>query len=346
MESPRRFTRHQALPVVEKDVVVEGNGSTISPGAIPELQLFYVSPEGTLTLHNVTLQGATSRNSDRVRRGADGPALFNLGHAVLDHVTVRNNTTDATGGAIYNQGELTIRDSTLTNNQAGVSMMGGAVSGPGNLVVERSSFSLNSSTKGGAIGIDGGHANISKSTFSGNMTPRDIGEGGAIYVLQPTSTLHLSSCTLTGNTAYSGGGLVIASAQEVQLQDDTVARNIVGGSPPIVSDLRIDGSIGGHTRLINVLVEGVGPNPACGVASSVATSGSHGLSSDESCVSAGLARGNPRLGALANNGGTTQTMLPGSGSDAIDSGRECLLEDQRDLSRPVRACDVGAVEIR
>lgn len=339
------FSRQQALPLISKDIIIEGNGATISTGSVRERQLFYVLPSASLTLRNLTIQGAHSDNPHRIRRGADGPALYNIGNTLLEEVTVRDNETDASGGAIYNKGELTIRDSVLTNNVAGISESGGAVAGPGNLVVERSSFVGNSATKGGALAVQGGRARISKSTFSGNVTPRDIGEGGGIYVLQRSSTLHMYSSTLTGNSAFAGGGVVVATPiQEVHLQDVTVARNIVGGAPPVVSDLRIDGPSVGGTRITNTLVEGLGPNPACGIIS--AASGSHGLSSDDSCVSSGLTAGNPRLEGLANNGGTTQTMVPGSGSDAIDRGRDCLAEDQRGLSRPVRACDVGAVELR
>lgn len=343
MDSPRRFTRHQALPLVTGNIVIEGNGATISPGAVRERQLFIVTADASLTLRNVTLQGANSDNPARTARGADGPALFNSGTVLLERVTVRNNITDASGGAIYNQGELTIRESVLSNNEAGISMSGGAVSGPGNLFVERSTFSGNRATKGGAIAIEGGSASISKSTFSGNTTPLDIGEGGAIYVLQRSSILRVSSSTVSANTATSGGGVVVAGAGEVVLRDVTVARNVVGGAPPVVSDLRIDETMGVSAQLTNVLVEGVGSNPACGIISAAA--GSHGLSSDDSCVSAGLIRGNPRLGPLTNNGGTTETMLPGSGSDAVDRGRDCLPEDQRGLTRPVRACDIGAVEV-
>jgi hypothetical protein len=51
------------------------------------------------------------------------------------------------------------------------------------------------------------------------------------------------------------------------------------------------------------------------------------------------------LGALADNGGPTQTQLPGGGSFAIDAGTNCDGADQRGLVRNVGACDTGAVEV-
>ena len=60
------------------------------------------------------------------------------------------------------------------------------------------------------------------------------------------------------------------------------------------------------------------------------------------------------LGALADNGGTTLTMLPGPGSDAIDRGIDAACAaasidgiDQRGYPRPQGAhCDAGAVEVQ
>jgi hypothetical protein len=59
--------------------------------------------------------------------------------------------------------------------------------------------------------------------------------------------------------------------------------------------------------------------------------------------------GNPLLGPLASNGGTTQTMALGPGSAAIDQlpvGSNCPATDQRGIARPQGpACDIGAFEL-
>ncbi|MET0230546.1 MAG: choice-of-anchor Q domain-containing protein, partial [Rhodanobacteraceae bacterium] len=54
------------------------------------------------------------------------------------------------------------------------------------------------------------------------------------------------------------------------------------------------------------------------------------------------------LGALGNYGGNTPTLVPGTGSVAIDnaSNDQCTAYDQRGFARPVEGpCDVGAVEV-
>lgn len=55
----------------------------------------------------------------------------------------------------------------------------------------------------------------------------------------------------------------------------------------------------------------------------------------------------PKLAPLADNGGSTQTMLPLADSPAINNGGDtCPATDQRGVSRPTGlACDIGAVEV-
>src|SRR5262249_6416453 len=67
---------------------------------------------------------------------------------------------------------------------------------------------------------------------------------------------------------------------------------------------------------------------------------------DTSCPD-GFLRGDPRLSALANHGGPTQTVAPQPGSAAVHHVRTCVLSvDQRGVGRPVgAACDSGAYQV-
>ena len=58
--------------------------------------------------------------------------------------------------------------------------------------------------------------------------------------------------------------------------------------------------------------------------------------------------GDPKLGALADNGGPahTATMLPGAGSAAIGAGKSCPSTDQRGEPRAADGCTSGAVEVK
>jgi hypothetical protein len=77
----------------------------------------------------------------------------------------------------------------------------------------------------------------------------------------------------------------------------------------------------------------------------------HNLSGDASCMFGDVGskqNAAPMLGALANNGGETDTLALQPGSPAIDAGTNvgCPATDQRGVSRPQgSACDIGAFEL-
>jgi hypothetical protein len=77
--------------------------------------------------------------------------------------------------------------------------------------------------------------------------------------------------------------------------------------------------------------------------------GAHNLSFGGGGCPASFATGDPKLGALEDNGGPTQTISLGPGSAAIDQipgGPGCTGTDQRGVPRPSGAgCDIGAYEV-
>ena len=93
------------------------------------------------------------------------------------------------------------------------------------------------------------------------------------------------------------------------------------------------------------------------------TTSSHGFnfSDDSSCGFGNTDEGDrqnagsPGVGALAANGGPTQTMLPQTGSPLIDAvpiaqcqldGASGITRDQRGVTRPQGSgCDIGSVEV-
>jgi hypothetical protein len=78
--------------------------------------------------------------------------------------------------------------------------------------------------------------------------------------------------------------------------------------------------------------------------------GGHNLSFDDASCPGTFGSGDPKLGALQDNGGPSQTIALGHGSAAIDKipagGPACPATDQRGVRRPSGArCDVGAYEL-
>src|SRR6185437_14484770 len=79
-------------------VVIDGSGEILTNGSeSSSFRFFFVENQGDLTLENLELKGGTARGADGTN-GDGGNAGF--------------------GGAIFNQGTLTIRNSTLDDNFA------------------------------------------------------------------------------------------------------------------------------------------------------------------------------------------------------------------------------------
>jgi hypothetical protein len=154
-------------------------------------------------------------------------------------------------------------------------------------------------------------------------------------VIQGSATL--TNTTISGNTASAGGAIANLHGS-VTLDSVTIATNATG--------------LSGKTEAIQMrgsLIANLGANCFGAVQST-----GNNASSDATCglmVATDQQKADLKLGALADNGGPTQThaLLPGSA--AIDKGGDggtgCLAVDQRGIARPQgAACDIGAFELQ
>src|SRR5262245_50546047 len=100
-----------ALPAITSNITIQGNGSTLQIASGTTERFFYVSggptltggalPLGSLELDNLTLQGG-------IAKGGIGSTAYGRG----------GGGGLGAGGAIFNQGNLTLKGDTLTNNKA------------------------------------------------------------------------------------------------------------------------------------------------------------------------------------------------------------------------------------
>ena len=114
----------------------------------------------------------------------------------------------------------------------------------------------------------------------------------------------------------------------------------------------------GTATVTNSIFTGNTASTGRGFGFSVGANLSHSIFNTYDTVNTGAATGpgvivgNPLLGALQNNGGSTLTMLPGAGSPAIDAGDNSLIPsgvttDQRGFARIANGTvDMGAVEVQ
>jgi hypothetical protein len=154
--------------------------------------------------YQVALSGLTIANgngSDGSGHGYFGGGIYNAGTLTISGCTLSSNGS-AMGGAIYDTelSTLTVSGCTFSGNASGE---GGAImdQDSSTLTVSGCTFSGNNASEGGAI-FNYGNATISDSTFSGNSAGF---EGGAIWNGYISSTLNVSGCILTDNTAGNGG---------------------------------------------------------------------------------------------------------------------------------------------
>jgi hypothetical protein len=235
---------------------------------------------------------------------------------------------DSLGSAIVNVGGIIdVRNSHFSGNGS-ASAGGGAIQNlAGTVTVTDSTFAGNSALVGGAIeSSNGATLTVANSTFSGNTAQ----PGGAIS--NSGATAAITNSTFAGNSAGGGGALYNAGTGTMRVTNSTFAGNTASSTP--------GGAI--HNAGLTILVEN---SIFAGNGCVRATDGGGNLSWPESnCPGINA---DPRLGALADNGGPTQTMALGPGSAAIDTAlaASCPATDQRGVARPQGAgCDIGAYE--
>ncbi len=329
---------------------------------------------GTLTVDQSTISDNTAGDGAPGENGRDsGASGVNGGNGA-------SGATGGTGGAIYNDGgSVVITDSTIAGNSAGSGGAGGNGSAGGSGGTGGSAGSGGGGSYGGGVSSAAGYLTVTASTFTGNKagnggnagTPGTGsggtgadgnngygGDGGAIYDGSAPDGSSLTNTTLVGNATGregsgglntdggEGGGIYVSTEGEtltnVTIAGNTAYSSLVGGGgillPPVFASA---------TERNSVIASNTAPVFAnCGVVPP--TDGGHNLvfPSQDKCDGT---VGDPKLRALANNGGPTQTMALGPGSAAINlvPVTACALTtDQRGVSRPQGSgCDAGAYEV-
>jgi predicted outer membrane repeat protein len=337
-----------ALPRIVGNITILGNGATLKrdPSA-PTFRFFEVKAGGTLTLSSLSLVNgllptqntnggagvdnwgtltvvncAFSNGSSPSSKHGYGGAIQNGGQLSVTGTTFSGNSALLEGGAIFNQGTASIGASTFTNNRAGVYGGGALVNVRGTTTVVSSAFVGNTAPGGGAIDNDTA-LSVTDSTFYDNEAGDNgggaIGNFGTATITQSTLSANDSRWGANVHT-YCVSGVACSTTLRMSIVANAQEGDDCSGnpSPPVID--------AGYN------LEDSG---AC------AFEGGDGSMNDTA----------PSLGALQDNGGSTETMAPAAGSPAIDaippSASGCASTfDQRGISRPQGAgCDIGAVEV-
>ena len=171
-----------------QDITIDGKGYTINFNQ--KENCIHIEPSCTVVLKNIILINSTTKEG----------AIYNNGNLILENTTFNYNHANSTGGAIFNDGNLNITGSTFNYNHA--NSTGGAIFNDGNLTINNSTFTNNTADHGGGAICNGGNLNINNSTFTNNTA--DHG-GGAIANYEGDLTINNS--TFNQNTAEMGGAI-------------------------------------------------------------------------------------------------------------------------------------------
>lgn len=242
-----------------------------------------------------------------------------LSNPTLVNITFSGNSATTFGGAIY------------CNAQSS-----GGTCSP---TLSNVTFSANSSSNYGGAMFNGGSGSSNSSptltnvTFSGNSANL----GGAMYNNGSggTSSPTLTNVTFNGNSASYGGAMYNSGGTNGN-SSPTLNGVILWGDTATTSGAELYHSSSQAGIAVSNIYYGVIEGDC---------------QTGMSCSN--ITANDPHLGTLADNGGSTQTLMPGSGSSAIDAV-PCYrvpYADQRGAMRPDPAsigmanrCDLGAVE--
>jgi predicted outer membrane repeat protein len=227
------------LAITEPTTVDGGGTITLSGGG--DRRIFTVAVGATALLERLVLTDA---------KGANGGAIVSDGNLTLRQTTVTASEATQDGGAIWTSGNVSILDgSVLTQNEAGGG--GGAIFATlGALVViEDSQVSFNTSDgtfdgTGGAIELlEGADLAITGSTLANNLARI----GGAVSAIGAGSTVSIDGSTLANNDTIDGpGGAIAISGGALTVSASTLAGNdAINGSGGAVW---VTGSSSGYVR--------------------------------------------------------------------------------------------------
>ena len=197
---------------INKDITIDGKGHTIDAKNLG--RIFSIGEGFTVTLTNATL---INGKADK------GGAIYNDGSLTLSDVKLSDNAADSYGGAVFNNGELVVSDSVFDSNDivnrgsASVDYGGAAIYNwyDGTLTVSGSNFTNNIKNYKNGDNLVGAITTIGNATVIGSNFVNNSGRwGGAISATgaelrKNSSTLTVSNTIFKDNSALYAGAVYI-----------------------------------------------------------------------------------------------------------------------------------------
>jgi hypothetical protein len=323
-----------------------------------------IAEYGKLTATGSTFSGNTADDSG-------GNLAFDLIDLIAGNaVTVshgRGNVTRSTiteGSAVFGAGawifageSATFTASTFVNNSSTTEEEGGNAGGA--IESECGALTLTNDTLAGNDAAGGFGGAIAQTCFSDtDVRTADIAARGTFGSHHPVTPAYDPSHATVADTrtavapSPTPAPLVATAAIDFVTMADNTAGVIRNNS--LGSTIANQGDASTITVHDTIVAKKSGdPGKDCvRLASATTTTQGYNLESANDCsftATGDQTNANPQLGALATNGGPTQTMALTAGTPAVDSADpKCdVTTDQRGVSRPQGPrCDIGAFELQ
>lgn len=320
---------------------------TIQHGSLPEPNPGYPASQGggirargtAVTLSNVTIQS---------NYAGHGGGIYHVNDLSLTNSTISNNHTKRRGGGILTDGEifdsrLYVSNSTVSNNESWATydnvniygVGGGIYNHKGYISLRNSTVSNNHAAKGGGLGNFEGEVSLVNVTVGGNQADE---EGGGISNSAASSGLaflQLSNVTVAFNIARKGLKSGTGGGISIDQYSAATVRNsiIARNHKYAISNSLVPDDCTGSFN--TGMYNLIGADIGC-------SGFSDGSGGDQ--VGTYAAPLDPKLFSLSDYGGPTYTYALSHSSPAVDKGNvvACkdeggskLTTDQRGYARPV-----------
>jgi hypothetical protein len=331
---------------VTKSVTIEGgyssdNWDTPDPANVTGLdgaglaRVIVTNSGTTVTLRNLRITGGSAPS-------LSGGGIRASGALLIEGCTITSNSA-AMGAGIYAESALNVTGSTISQNTA--SGRGGGIEATSSANISSSFISSNTAPYGAGISLySSSGAAVGSVTYSLISSNTSTNDGAGIYVYGISSTVTVRSSTLASNSALGAGGALFTDFETSggTISYSTLVSNSATGAGDMVfaynNAVAVTGTIFGTSGRDCVGIADIGYNidagTACGLTAASSLSGT-----------------DPKLQALGNYGGPTQTYRLKAESPAINRGVPDYVPpagetDQRGQPRVSSGrIDIGAVEV-
>ena len=302
-----------ALPITNSMAINGPGANLLTISGNHTTNIFTVNDGSASKLSQVAINGLSliRGQANSSNNSGTGGAIFNNEQLTLNNDVVSGSTAIAAGGGIENYGTLLVSNTTFSGNNAGT--RGGAIDDNGGTIVSSgNTFSANvSNGLGGAVDVVGGSMSSTNDTLFGNVASDSgvvpFGGGG---IENFAGVLTTTNDTITNNSTLGKGGGIDNAGTWNSLNTIVAGNFAKSGSAMVPSDVagEAGSTINAHYTMIGNAASAAGIQN--GVNGNIVGVPTNSIFVTDST-------GKP---VLASNGGPTQTVQLLHSSPAIGSG--------------------------